>query len=222
MPWFGSGPLRLGLVRFTNNLADPMQTESLIRIESSTQKIENYGLSWLANVASSPKSSFKLMAGSGLVMFWDPAHMGRAQVVVAPTAAEPLPTAGPIPIITTIATPAIAITPTVPTITPAIPAITPATPAITPIPTAIPQANNQTHAVPSHTAEEESFDLNVSGDKDKDEVTASPLQTTMDTTWTNPHATGTIKPITAEFAKFVIADDQAINISKIWIFSITP
>ena len=76
---------------------------------------------------------------------------GRARVVVASTAAEPLPTAGPIPIITTIATPAIAITPAVPTITPAIPAIVPvipaiipvipaivpATPAITPIPTAV-------------------------------------------------------------------------------------
>jgi hypothetical protein len=131
---------------------------------------------------------------------------GRAQVVVAHTAAEPLPS---IPIISTVATPAIAITPATPAITPAIPAITPAIPGITPIATAVlasanattlhitrrPPAGSQdnipTHAGPSRTADQgEYFDLNVSGDEDEDEAAPSPLQTTTDTTQTDPYATG--------------------------------
>jgi len=58
----------------------------------------------------------------------------RPHVVIAPIAAEPLPTADPIPII---AAPAIAITHTIPAITPAIPVIPTINSAIACVPTAM-------------------------------------------------------------------------------------
>lgn len=121
---------------------------------------------------------------------------------MAPTADEPLPTTGPIPIVSTIATPAIAITPAIPVITPTIPAITPIATAvlasanattlhITCRPPTGSQDNIPTHAGPSCTADQgEYFDLNVSDDKDEDEAAPSLLQTTTDTTRTDPYATG--------------------------------
>ncbi|KAG1796736.1 uncharacterized protein HD556DRAFT_1441431 [Suillus plorans] len=89
------------------------------------------------------------------------------------------------------------------------PKLLPATPAITPIHTVMlasantttihiarrlpteSQVNISTRAAPSHTADEgEYFDLNVSGDKDKDRAAPSLLQTATDTTWTDPYAMG--------------------------------
>ncbi|KAG2747244.1 hypothetical protein P692DRAFT_201806601 [Suillus brevipes Sb2] len=143
----------------------------------------------------------------------------RPQVVVVPTAAEPLPTADPIPTIAapaiaiTPAAPAIAITHAIPTITPTIPAITPAIPAIpaidsaiAPVPTAmlasanattlhithrLPTTNVSTHPVPTRTTDEgEYFDLDVSDHEDEDGAAPSPLQATTDTAQTDPYATG--------------------------------
>ena len=123
-----------------------------------------------------------------------PRRCGQGRRVVAPTAAEPLPTADPI-------------TPAIPAITPAIaPAIPAITPTITGVPTAIlasahattlhiarrlPTANIPTRIGPSRTTDEgEYFNLDVSGEEDEDGAAPSPLQTTTGTAQTDPYATG--------------------------------
>ncbi|KAG1766375.1 hypothetical protein EV702DRAFT_1050709 [Suillus placidus] len=155
-----------------------------------------------------------------------PRRRGQGRRVVAPTAAEPLPTADPI-------TPAIpAITPA---ITPAIPAITPA---ITSVPTAIlasahattlhiarrlPTANIPTRTGPSHTTDEgEYFNLDVSGEEDEDGAAPSPLQTTTGTAQTDPYATGgrVKRPKAAQDSLHFFRDDTTnkCRVCKLWSF----